>query len=542
MTNILIVCESSNQRTSTSHILQAGGYDVVEAANTSEGLTCAEQDHPELIVLDTRSSDVDSDTFIHTLRATQPTFAVPILMLHEDCTQPVNGAKTNGVRPNGSADALLCTPIQEQDLLVCVQTMLRMRKTQAALYRQNERLKAQLELLTIANNSLDLRVLSEQLLDCVLWMVGLSYGGIWLYDRDQIVCLSQRGLNAEQTGGSARRLLQAESPFAQALQSGKAVYYDMVAMVGEPSIPDEPQPLAVIPLMVESEGIGVLQLSSIDGSGPAPEDYQLLDTVLIHIARAINRAYQYEWSERQRYRLELADRKKDEYISIVSHELKNPMASIKGYADLVLRRIRKSPDDPNRKGLEIISQQVKRMTGLLEQLIDFSRINMNRLKLNLEQCDIGEITKRVVEELHATTTQHQLTLTIKDTPLIATLDEPRITQAISNIIGNAIKYSPADGSITIHVKQHKTNPQEALLSISDKGVGIPEADQDKLFQRFFRASNVEEEVIGTGLGLFITREIVSRHGGQIWFESHEGQGTTFFVTLPLVSVIEQPSS
>ena len=542
MTNILIVCESSNQRTSTSHILQASGYDVVEAANTSEGLTCAEQDHPELIVLDTRSSDVDSDTFIHTLRTTQLTSDVPILMLHEDCTQPVNGTKTNGAGTNGSADALLCTPIQEQDLLVCVQTMLRMRETQVALYQQNERLRAQLELLTVANNSLDLGILSKQILDCVLWMVGLSYGGIWLYDRDQIVCLAQRGLNAEQTGGSARRLLQAETQFAQALQSGKAIYYDMVAAVGESSIPNEPQPLAIIPLMVDSEGIGVLQLSTIDGSGPAPEDYHLLDSVLVHIARAINRAYQYEWSERQRYRLELVDRKKDEYISIVSHELKNPMASIKGYADLVLRRIRKNPDDPNRKGLEIISQQVKRMTGLLEQLIDFSRINMNRLKLNLEQCDVGEITKRVVEELHATTTQHQLTLTIRDTPLIATLDEPRITQAISNIIGNAIKYSAADGSITIHVKQHKTNPQEALLSISDRGVGIPEADQDKLFQRFFRASNVEEEVTGTGLGLFITREIVSRHGGQIWFESREGQGTTFFITLPLISVIEQTGS
>ncbi|NJO81344.1 MAG: GAF domain-containing protein [Blastochloris sp.] len=540
MTNILIVCESTNQRTSTSHILQSGGYDVVEAANTSEGLTCAEQDHPELIVLDARSSDVDSDAFIHTLRATQPTSAVPILMLHEDCAQPMHGTRTNGTSLNGAPDALLCTPIQEQDLLVCVQTMLRMRETQITLYHQNQRLKAQLELLTIANRSLDLRVLSEQLLDCLLWMVGLSYGGIWLYDRDQIVCLAQRGLNAEQTGGSARRRVQADSPFAQSLHSGKAIYYDMVASVGASSIADEPQPLAIIPLMLESESIGVLQLSTIDGSSPATEDYQLLDTLLVHIARAIHRAYQYEWSERQRHRLEIVDRKKDEYISIISHELKNPMASIKGYADLVLRRIRKNPDDPNRKGLEIISQQVKRMTGLLEQLIDFSRINMNRLKLNLEQCDIGDITKRVVEDLHATTTQHQLTLTIRDTPLIAPLDEPRITQAISNIIGNAIKYSPADGSITIHIKQHQTDPREALLSISDQGVGIPEAEQDKLFQRFFRASNVEEDVTGTGLGLFITREIVSRHGGRIWFESHEGQGTTFFITLPLVSVIEQP--
>lgn len=237
-------------------------------------------------------------------------------------------------------------------------------------------------------------------------------------------------------------------------------------------------------------------------------------------------------TERERDDFESADQKKDEFISYISHELKNPMASIKGYSDLLRRRSSKVPDDPNRKGLEIISSQVGRMTLLLDQLLDFSRISMDRLQLELHAIDLVSIVERLAEESQSMTDRHVLQLVAETRPLITLGDENRLRQAMQYLLGNAIKFSPQSGTIvlTLTIDEHHAN-----VAISDKGIGIPAEDQERIFERFERASNVDEQTPGMGLGLFLANELIARHGGIIALKSALGEGSTFTVKLPVAA-------
>ena len=173
----------------------------------------------------------------------------------------------------------------------------------------------------------------------------------------------------------------------------------------------------------------------------------------------------------ERAAFEETDRKKDEFISYISHELKNPMASIKGYADLMRRRLNKNPDDPNRKGLEIISTQVGRMTLLLDQLLDFSRINLDRLQLDRRPIDMVQLAQRLIEELQPTTQQHALQLVTQGTSVVIVADENRLRQALQYLLSNAIKFSPAAGTIVISAASNVTGGVH--VAVSDKGIGIP---------------------------------------------------------------------
>lgn len=241
-------------------------------------------------------------------------------------------------------------------------------------------------------------------------------------------------------------------------------------------------------------------------------------------------------TEQQRAALEEAERKKDEFISLISHELKNPMASIKGYADLMRRRLNKTPNDPNRKGLEIISQQVGRMTAMLDQLLDFSRINMDRLRLDTRPTDLVAVVQQVIDDVRPATAQRSFHTEIASDSIPIKIDVARISQAIHNLLINAVKFSPEGTVITVRVGQRAAPQQlEAIISVSDQGVGIPVDQHQRIFERFYRANNIAESTAGLGVGLFIAKEIVTRHGGRILVESEEGQGATFTVALPVVT-------
>lgn len=234
--------------------------------------------------------------------------------------------------------------------------------------------------------------------------------------------------------------------------------------------------------------------------------------------------------EADRDALALADQKKDEFISYISHELKNPMASIKGYADLMRRRSAKLTEDPNRKGLEIISNQVGRMTVLLDQLIDYSRISLDRLQLDLRPLNLVALAQRLVDETQNLTDRHAIQLVIEVQPMPIQADENRLRQALLAIASNAIKFSPEAGTIVVRVSQSAAN---ARIAVADKGIGVPKAEQSAIFERFARGSNAGDQHSGLGLGLFLAREIVTRHDGVIELESTVGSGSTFTIALPV---------
>ena len=173
------------------------------------------------------------------------------------------------------------------------------------------------------------------------------------------------------------------------------------------------------------------------------------------------------------------------------------------------------------------------MVELVDDLLDVSRLQAGHFTLHPAPTDLVALTQRVVTRLQLTTDQHHLTFQVEAKHLVAMIDPLRIEQVLTNLLNNAIKYSPEGGPIrvSLHLYQQDTQLQ---LCIQDQGIGIPQAQQAQIFGRFARAENARLRGIGgTGLGLYLCRELIEQHRGRIWFQSSEGKGTTFFLTLPL---------
>jgi PAS domain S-box-containing protein len=237
--------------------------------------------------------------------------------------------------------------------------------------------------------------------------------------------------------------------------------------------------------------------------------------------------------------LKEAEQLKDEFLGIAAHELRTPLAVLKGFVQtLIIQTARgKGPRlvDWQMEALQSIDQATARLVELTEDLLDVTRLQAGRLALHVDPTDLVALTSRVVTRLQMTTQRHTLSLATSVEHLVAQVDPRRMEQVLSNLIGNAIKYSPEGGSIEVTIREDE-QAHEALLCVSDHGIGIPAQQQLLVFGRFARADNARAYGIGgTGLGLYLCRELVERHGGRIWFESTEGQGSTFFVALPLVS-------
>ena len=224
------------------------------------------------------------------------------------------------------------------------------------------------------------------------------------------------------------------------------------------------------------------------------------------------------------------DRQKDEFLSLASHELKTPLTSIKGYTQVLLNRAEHN-GTPQReqRALQTIGKQVDRMTRLVGELLDMSRIDSNQLRMELAPVDLAALAERVIEQVQLAATRHDIVLT-EPGPVILMGDADRLEQVLTNLLENAVKYSPDGGRIDVVVERHA---DEAHLVIRDSGIGIPRAQLPHLFTRFYRAQNVGSTISGLGLGLYISHEIVRRHAGTLSVTSREGHGSAFRVALPV---------
>ncbi|MCL4544516.1 MAG: ATP-binding protein [Chloroflexi bacterium] len=225
---------------------------------------------------------------------------------------------------------------------------------------------------------------------------------------------------------------------------------------------------------------------------------------------------------------------REEFISFISHELRTPLTSIKGYVDLLIAGEMGPLPDEQRESLQIVEQNIAREVALINDLLDVSRLEAGKLRLERVPLQLRPLAEEVVQAFRPqlVTKGHQLTLQIS--PLLPTVfaDAGRLRQIVTNLISNAHKYTPGSGCITVRVW---SDDRALLLSVSDTGIGMDEAERAQLFTKFFRANNqLTRKESGAGLGLVITRQLVELHGGKITVESVPGRGSTFTVSLPLV--------
>lgn len=231
---------------------------------------------------------------------------------------------------------------------------------------------------------------------------------------------------------------------------------------------------------------------------------------------------------------------KDEFIGIAAHELRQPLSVLKAaVGTLVLQTAQgHGPQlaEWQQEMLQDLDVAADRLVQLTDDLLDASRLQAGPLLLHLVSTDLVSVVQRVVEHFQETTTRHQVTLQTDHLKLNATIDLQRMEQVLSNLLINAIKYSPQGGPV--HVTLATAEADEVEIRVQDEGLGIPRHQQTRIFGRFMRADNVQAAGIsGTGLGLYLCHELVEQHAGRLWFESEEGVGTTFFVRLPLTASV-----
>jgi PAS domain S-box-containing protein len=220
---------------------------------------------------------------------------------------------------------------------------------------------------------------------------------------------------------------------------------------------------------------------------------------------------------------------KDEFMAMASHELKTPLTVIS--VNLQILKL-KMGNDANIAFVEKTEKQVSKFTELINNLLSVSKINLGKLELQPEKFNINIFLKEVLNDLQQTTTQHTIIYKEESKALIVNADKQKVGQVILNIISNSIKYSPGGGEIVVEIKKIKDNIE---IICSDNGIGIPKKDLENIFTRFYRVSGLASSFSGSGIGLYISSEIIKRHGGKIWVKSKPGKGSQFHFTLPAIS-------
>ncbi|MGV3510048.1 MAG: PAS domain S-box protein [Sphingobacteriaceae bacterium] len=246
------------------------------------------------------------------------------------------------------------------------------------------------------------------------------------------------------------------------------------------------------------------------------------------IARDITSQIQAQQENARLYEeIKALNEKKDEFIGIASHELKTPLTSINGYLQILSRL---NTDEVSKKFVSKTIQQVKRLTILVSDMLDVSKIEAGKLQFSSEKFNIVSALANAIELIEHTHPGNNISFNVNSNRSTVYGDPHRVEQVMINLLTNAIKYSPAQAQIEVTLT---TNNDEIHVSVKDKGYGIEASKVNQIFSRFYRVESTNPTISGLGIGLYISKQIIERHNGKIWVESEPGKGSNFIFSLPL---------
>ena len=285
----------------------------------------------------------------------------------------------------------------------------------------------------------------------------------------------------------------------------------------------------VIPIRVEHEMVGVLNVEDVRRQAFDETDAIVLETLCDQMGSAIKNAQLYDRLKRTNAKLTEFDRMKSDFLGIVSHDFRSPLASIVLAASALLKR----PDAVDarrlREYLTVIVDQANRLIRLAEDTLSMTKMEAGQLNYFFNMVNLERLIKDTISMVMISG-RHTVTYEVDPRASYVRGDQTKLRQVLQNLLSNAVKYSPAGGKVTIRAAHHSA--EHLVVAVTDEGIGIPQEQQGKLFQKFSRVDTPQaREIKGSGLGLWICREIIRAHGGHIWVESLPGKGSTFAFTL-----------
>lgn len=379
------------------------------------------------------------------------------------------------------------------------------------------------------NRSLDLNRVLSLSLDWALRLTSAESGSIGLIEQldepDEAYALRLLCYKGDEAASQPALVPMSHPILAQILQEEETlVIHDLTA---EQAFDGRPAAVQLnVPIKRDGAMRGLITLKSQHANALNDEDIEFMERLADRAGVAIKNARLYQ-------DIQAANKAKSDFISVVSHELRLPMTSIKGYTDLLASGMVGPLTEQQAQFLGVVKRNLERMTTLIRDLADINRIESGRMPFELTTVNLHEVVTDVVESLSEAITAREQSVTVALTdgfpPLYA--DPTRLSQVISNLLSNAHKYTPDGGTILIEARQ---NGRLATISVKDNGIGISAENQAKLFTQFFRAEDPEvRRQTGWGLGLSIVKKMVEAQGGEISFESELGKGSTFIFTVPL---------
>jgi signal transduction histidine kinase len=420
--------------------------------------------------------------------------------------------------------------------------------TKSVILSEDPRLSVLFELAGIFATRQDLDTMLARSVSSIVETLGAAQAGIlFLYDHADDRLVARAAYGYDRSSLQEVRLAIGEATCGKTFQTGQPQIYRTPRALVESRRSLTPenarafreaatstrgaQSAVCMPLSTGENKVGVLILENLEQTESfVPADLPFLQAVVDLIALAVQNARLRRTVQETRA-LDEANRLKGELLSILAHEMRTPLTSIKGYSTALLLQEASFDLEAQREFLEIIDGECDTLESLVHDLLESSIIDAGLLKLEPQPVLLPRLTEETIDEIAHRTDDHRFMVDFPENFPIVDADPDRIRQVLRNLLDNAVKYSP-DGGLVI--TRGECTEGEIVVSVADQGVGISPEHLNRLFDKFFRVdSGLGHHVVGSGLGLPISRTIVEAHGGRIWAESKVGQGSTFYFTLPL---------
>lgn len=402
-----------------------------------------------------------------------------------------------------------------------------------------ERLERVVTIGQMLNSTLDLAQLLETIIQTAADLLGTQAASILLMDErtGELFFAASTGSSREELreikvpleGSIAGAIYRTGEPIIVGDVSGDARHYTGV----DQSISFHTRSLLGVPLQVRSRCIGVLEaLNKLDGEQFEESDVHTLLAMASHAAIAIENARLVANLREANRRLSDLDRLKTNFISIASHELRTPLMIVQGFASF----LREQASGEMTSDLDMVLRGASKLQAIIDQMTNLNYLEAGLSELKRENLVVQNLVEDLAQEWGplAAAKQQTLTLNVPPTPIFIQGDRSKIDLALSNVMNNAVKFTPENGHIALQVISHTGRVEIAVV---DDGVGIPKEELGRVFERFYQVEDhLTRHYGGLGLGLAIAKEVIEQHGGRIWAESGDGQGSRFRITLPTVYV------